>query len=249
MWQNKITKSISVLLALFLWHILSILVDSDILLVSPIEVVYTLPDFLLKEGIWSIIGFSFLRITVGLLMGTVLGVMLALVSSKFQIIEILIWPYMVTVKSVPVASFVVIALLWISGANLSIFISFLMVLPVVYLNLLDGIKSIDKQMLEMANLFKMTFFRRLKYIILPSLKPFLLSAVKLSVGLAWKSGVAAELIGYPDGSVGEALYYSKLYLETRELFQWTLIVVLLSVATEKLILLALKRAVRGEEAL
>jgi NitT/TauT family transport system permease protein len=154
---------------------------------------------------------------------------------------------MVTIKSIPVASFVVIALIWLSSQNLSSLISFLMVLPIIYTNVLEGIRSVDKKMLEMADVFQMTTRKRMRFIWLPSLKPFLLSAMKISLGLAWKSGVAAELIGIPEGSVGEELYYSKLYLDTESLFAWTVVIVVVSVLFEKLFLLLTKKLIERTE--
>ncbi|MBO5768181.1 MAG: ABC transporter permease subunit, partial [Clostridia bacterium] len=189
------------------------------------------------------------RIALGFAFGFVFGALLALAAGRFKIIETLLWPYMLTVKSVPVASFVVLALIWLSSGGLSIFISFLMVLPIIYTNLLDGIKAVDKKMLEMAEVFKMPFSRRLRFIWLPCVKPFLLSGSRIALGLAWKSGVAAELIGYPEGSVGEVLYYSKLFMNTADLFAWTVVIVLLSVLFERLVLFLLKRLLKGVESL
>lgn len=247
--KGLITKIFSVALALCVWHLASILVDSEILLVSPIRVLKRLWELAFDLEFLSALGFTFKRITLGFFGGFICGSLLALLSGKFKIIEALLWPYMMTIKSVPVASFVVIALIWLTGSNLSVFISFLMVLPIVYTNILEGIKSIDTRLTETADVFKMSFSSRLKYIWLPSLKPFILSAVKLSVGLGWKSGVAAELIGYPEGSIGEALYYSKLYLETADLFAWTVAIVAVSVLFDKLLVFLLKKLLRGEEAL
>jgi NitT/TauT family transport system permease protein len=122
-----------------------------------------------------------------------------------------------------------------------------MVLPIIYTNVLEGIRSVDKKMLEMADVFKMTMRKRMRFIWLPSLKPFLLSAMKISLGLAWKSGVAAELIGIPEGSVGEELYYSKLYLDTESLFAWTVVIVVVSVLFEKLFLLLTKKLIERTE--
>jgi NitT/TauT family transport system permease protein len=93
----------------------------------------------------------------------------------------------------------------------------------------------------------MTMRKRMRFIWLPSLKPFLLSAMKISLGLAWKSGVAAELIGIPEGSVGEELYYSKLYLDTESLFAWTVVIVVVSVLFEKLFLLLTKKLIERTE--
>lgn len=233
--------------ALLVWQLASLLVDEKLLLVSPAEVIARLFSLVRGEDFFAVVGFTLTRIALGFFFGLLLGTALALLAGRFRIAEIMLWPYMITVKSVPVASFVVIALIWFKASNLSSLISFLMVLPIIYTNLLDGIRSVDKKMLEMADVFGIPFSRRMKYIWLPAVKPFLISGCRISLGLAWKSGVAAELIGIPDGSVGEALYYSKLFLDTADLFAWTVVIVLLSVVFEKLFLFLLKKLLKGVE--
>ncbi len=223
------------------------LIGTDLLLVSPLQIVKRLSTLVLEESFLLTVRFTFSRIAFGFIFGLLFGAVFALIAGRFKTFEILLWPYMVTIKSIPVASFVVIALIWFSSSNLSSLISFLMVLPIVYTNLLEGIKSVDRKMLQMADVFKMPFGRRVRFIWLPSVKPFLLSAVRIALGLAWKSGVAAELIGIPEGSVGEELYYSKLYLDTESLFAWTVVVVAISVAFEKLTLFLVKKAFERTE--
>ena len=247
--KNRILKTASVLLALVVWHIVSLLVGSELLLVSPIAVVKRLAALLGESDFYPTLLYTLSRIALGFTLGFITATLLALLAGRFRMIETLLWPYMLTVKSVPVASFVVLALIWLSSGGLSSFISFLMVLPIIYTNLLDGIKAVDKKMLEMADVFKMPFSRRLRFIWLPSVKPYLLSGCRVALGLAWKSGVAAELIGYPEGSVGEVLYYSKLFLNTADLFAWTVVIVLLSVLFERLVLFLLKKALKGVETL
>ncbi len=215
-------------------------IDSKLLLVSPVGVVKRLFEMLSEEGFFAAISFTFSKIVLGFSLGLLLGTVLALLAGRFKTVETLLWPYMLTIKSVPVASFVAIALVWMRAQNLSTLISFLMVLPIIYTNLLEGIKSVDKKMLQMADVFKMPFGRRLRFIWLPSVKSYAVSGCKIALGLAWKSGVAAELIGYPRGSVGEALYYSKMYLETADLFTWTLTIVIVSVLFEKFVVALLK---------
>ncbi len=223
--------------------------DLPFLLPSPLSVIKQLFSLIRQEGFFGILSFTFGKVVKGFLYGFSLGTLLAFLASKSKIAEALLWPYMITVKSVPVASFVILALLWISSANLSVFISFLMVLPIVYTNVLTGCKSVDKKMVQMAEVFKLSYRKRFLYILLPAVKPFMLSASSVSFGLAWKSGVAAELIGQPEGSVGEALYYSKIYLQTEELFALTLMLIVISVCFEKLFGLLLKLAFKGVEKL
>ncbi len=196
------------------------------------------------EGFFATVGYTFARIALGFFLGLFAGITLAVLAGRFRVVEVLLYPYMITVKSIPVASFVILALIWLTSAQLASFVSFLMVLPVVYTNTLSGIKAVDAKLLEMAFVFKVPLGRRIKYVWIPGIKDYLLSACRISLGLAWKSGVAAELIGYPSGSVGERLYYSKVYFDTVDLFAWTAFIVLLSFAFEKIFMFAARRLLK-----
>lgn len=109
------------------------------------------------------------------------------------------------------------------------------VFPNIYLNTLEGLKSADAELIEMAEVFRLPFATRFFYIYRPALKPFLLSAFQLSLGMSWKSGVAAEVIGTPLHSIGGALYLAKIYLDTADLFAWTAVIIVLSVLFEKIV--------------
>jgi len=115
-----------------------------------------------------------------------------------------------------------------------------MVLPIIYTNILGGIKNSDREMDKMAQVFRLPWHRRILYVWIPRIKPFLLSAASVALGLSWKAGIAAELIGIPSNSLGEMLYYSKIYFNTLDLFAWTLIIVAISVIFEKLFTALLK---------
>ena len=156
---------------------------------------------------------------------------------------------MLFLKAVPVASFVILALIWAGSRNLSVVIAFLVVLPVIYVNTLAGLQSTDRKLLEMAVVFRMPVWRKIRFIYLPALVPYLVSGCRIALGMSWKSGVAAEVIGLPNGSIGDALYRAKITLSTGELFAWTFVIILLSAWFEKLFLLLLDcvtRAVTGE---
>ena len=238
--ERKAGKLLAVIFALCLWQLAAMTIDSRILLVSPVEVAVRLTTIWQTEGFWTSIWFSFYHIAGGFFLALFLGIVLAALAGRFRRIETLLWPFLVTIKTVPVASFVVICLIWLSAEKLSVFISFLIVLPVVYGNVLEGIKSEDKLMLEVGTVFRMPLLRRLLYIHLPQLKPFIMSACATALGMAWKAGVAAEIIGTPDGSIGKQLFYSKIYLDTDDLLCWTVIIVIVSVLFEKLFMLGLK---------
>ena len=247
--KTILCKTAAVLLALMVWQAAAMALDQKILLVAPSDVAVRLVSIWKEPGFWGIIWFSFKRIALGFLLGLFCGTVLAVIAGRFKIVETLLWPYMITIKSVPVASFIVIALVWLSARQLSVFISFLMVLPIIYTNVLSGVKNTSRKMTEMAKVFRLNWGKRMLYINMPQVKPYLLSGMSISLGLAWKAGVAAEIIGIPDGSLGEMLYESKAYLNTVDLFAWTVIIVVISVLFEKAVILLAKLGFRGLERL
>lgn len=143
------------------------------------------------------------------------------------------------IRSIPVASFIILALLWVDSAHLSTFIAAITIMPVIYTNTFSGIAHTDSQMKEMAGVFHFSPFKKLVYIYMPYAAPHFLSGVKLSCGFAWKSGIAAEIIGLVRHSIGNNIYKSKIYLETDNLFAWTISLIVLSIIFEKTVLLIL----------
>lgn len=232
-------RVVATAIALGIWQLAAMKIQQKILLVTPAAVVRRLCTIWQVEGFFPSIWFTFYHISLGFLLGVLLGCILAVLAARLRFVEILLWPWMITIKSVPVASFVVICLIWLSAGNLSVFISFLIVLPVIYQNMLTGLRNLDPAMREMARVFDVPRRKRIKFIILPQLRPYLLSACTVTAGMAWKAGVAAEIIGTPQGSVGKMLYQAKIYLDTDDLLAWTVVIVLVSVLSEKLFLLAL----------
>ena len=226
---------------LLLWQLGAIALGQRLLLPSPTEVLVCLARLAVTADFWRSVGWSAARIFSGFLIACAAGTVLAGLSARFRAVRELLCPLVTAVKAVPVVSFIILALVWLPSRQLSLFISALMVFPTVYLNLLEGVDHTDRRLLEMVRVFRVPLGRRLRGIYLPQALPWFRSACSLGLGLCWKSGVAAEVIGLPGGSVGEQLYTAKVYLETPELFAWTVTIVAVSAVFEKLILGLLDR--------
>ncbi len=212
------------------------MVNNSILLVTPLAAVVRLGELVVRFGFWQAVAGTALRIAVGFLMGFLLAVGLAGISLRYTAVEEFLKPVVSLVKTVPVASFVVLLLIWWGSDRLAVAICFLVVLPNIYINTLEGLKNADKKLLEMAQVFRMSARNRFLYIYRPALKPFLASGLKVALGMCWKSGVAAEVIGITAHSIGGQLYLSKINLDTAGMFAWTAVVILLSNCFEKGIL-------------
>jgi len=238
--KRSLERIAAIAAALAVWQIASMLIGNTLFLVTPWTVLKTLGVLGTSPSFWQSIAFSFFRIVLGFFLALAAGIGLAAFAGHHRLAEVMFKPYMSVVKATPVASFIILCLIWLDSKNLSVFISFLMVLPIVYTNVLHGLQSTDTKLLEMANLFRVGSWRRIHYIYVPHLKPYLLSACSVSIGMSWKAGIAAEVIGIPEGSIGERLYEAKIYLSTADLFAWTVVIVVISILFEKLFVRMLK---------
>lgn len=238
-----IWKKLAIILFwLCIWQLAAMYTNNGILLVGPIQTGQAFLENIARPDFWNIVFHSFGRIGLGFLTALITGVVLGAFAYRFKLIEVFLEPLMTVIKSVPVVSFVVLLLIWFGSANLSFFISFLVVFPNIYVNTIAGLRNTDRNLIQMAQVFHIGGLNRFFYIYRPALMPpYLMSALKISLGMSWKSGVAAEIIGLPRYSLGERLYMSKVYLDTAGLFSWTLIIILLSVAFEKAVLYLMKR--------
>ncbi len=242
----KYTKRTGIaLLWIAIWFALARVINKPLVLVGPEMVLSALIRMVPTWQFWSTIGNSFLRIGGGFLGGLLVGGALGALAYCFSWLEDLLLPFISLMKAVPVASFVILALMAMGSKNLAVLIVWIMVIPIVYHNTLQGFKNANRELLEVAKVFHMSLPRRFIAIYRPALRPFLISAVQTGIGMSWKSGVAAEVIGVSGGSIGEQLYTSKIYLETADLFAWTLVIILLSVITEKVMTCILNRLLRS----
>ncbi len=233
MWDKYGKRFTGIMVWVVLWQFAAMQIGKEVLLASPLQTIKALIGLMGQSVFWYTVFYSIGRIVAGFSLAVLTGVLLAALSASFRPAEILLKPLFSAIKSVPVASFIILLLLWVRGSNLSICISFLMVLPVVYNNIYTGLVSMDKKLLEMAKVFRLSAKKKILYIYLPRLMPYFTAACTTGLGLCWKSGVAAEVIAMPPMSIGNRLYETKLYMETAQMFRWTVVIVIISFFAEK----------------
>lgn len=230
--KDNFNRLVSFVFWILVWQFIYIAVNKEILVVSPFAVIKRLFDLSFTYDFWIVILFSVIRILKGIFLGISAGVFLSVLCFKYKLIYILFYPVLSVVKSTPVASFIIIALVWIKSENMPSFISFLMIMPIIWGNLYEGIKNIDNKFIELSKVFKLNRKSRLLNIYIPSVMPYFISACLTGIGIAWKSGIAAEILSLPKFSIGTQLYNSKVYIETLDLFSWTIVIIILSILFE-----------------
>ena len=206
----------------------------SLLIPAPPEVVRRLAELIVTSAFWRYTGLSLLRITLGLVIGIAAGILIAVLTSRSELLRALLSPAVRVVRATPVASFIILVLLWVANGRVPAVISALVVLPIVWESTTAGLAGVDKSLLEFSRAYRLTRLDTLRHVVLPALLPHLSAAVCTAIGLAWKSGIAAEVLCLPRAGIGTQVYFSKLYLDTPALFAWTLVVVALSMTVERI---------------
>ncbi len=217
---------------LLVWEFVAWRVNNTLLFPNPRIVLITLFELMKTPLFYKITGRSLFNVLAGVLCALAAGVILAVLTHRVKWIRTLLFPFMAVIKATPVASFIVLMLIFIGAAKVPTLITFLIVLPVVWTNLDEGLERQSKQLLELATVYRFPAWRRLRLLTIPSVTPYFVSACRTSIGLAWKAGIAAEIIAMPRNSIGTMIGDAKAYLKTEEMFAWTFVVILLSLLIE-----------------
>ena len=225
---------------LAVWVFAAVLVAQPLILPGPGAVVVALLRLVCDAGTWAILAGSGARILGGLALAAVCGGLLAGISSRSRAFARLVAPALSFVKATPVACVVVLLLIWLGSARVSIAAIFLMALPGVYFSLVEGLTQADKPLEQMFRLHGVRGWRLFCAHIWREVLPFVLSCARAVIGMSWKAGVAAELIGMAVGTVGERIYQAKLLIETADLLAWTVLVVMASWACERVLVWLLR---------
>lgn len=245
MMKKLLKYSIITAVWLAIWHLIAIAVSKELLLPSPVSVAIRLIELMQTSEFYKTIAYSVLRILVGMLVGIILGAIGGVLTAHSSTAKDFFAPPLAVIRSTPVASFIILLVLWISRDLTPLIIALMMVTPIVWTGVEAGILNTDKDLIEMARAYKMSPAARLRHVYLPSIAPYFLASLKSSLGIAWKAGIAAEVLLEPIISIGKMISDAKSYIETTDLFAWTAVVVILSVVIEKITVLALQKALKN----
>jgi NitT/TauT family transport system permease protein len=227
-----------------IWQIVSLSVGNELLFPAPLSVLLRLCELALTSDFYKTVALSILRVVVGMAAGIIIGVIGGTLCAFSSIAKDFFSPVLAIIKSTPVASFIILLVLWLSRDATPVVIAMIMVLPVVWANIEMGLRKTDVSLVEMAKVYNMPRARQISDIYIPTVYPYFLSSMRSSLGMAWKAGIAAEVLLQPLISIGKQIFESKYLLETVDLFAWTVVVIILSVLIELLLVLVLGKAAK-----
>ena len=217
-----------------LWTILALFVNNTVFLPSWQDVLMRLFELFFNGNFWVTVFASLMRVLLGYLLGIILGILFAL-TGKNDFVSGLFSPIKNIIRATPVASFIMLAWVWLTRNNIPSFVGMLMVVPVMWGNLSEGIKNFNGDYLKFARCYNLSKSKKIKHIYLPQLMPYFTSALFTCSGLVWKAGIAAEVLCQPQTSIGTQLFNAKSTLETTDLFAWTTVIIVISLLLEKIV--------------
>ena len=231
--SSGVLRLLAILFWLVIWQLAALFVGKQFILPSPLETLGCLGTLIGTGEFWVITAHSLLHIALGFFSALVGGILASVASYRIRLIKTLISPLIAAIKSIPVASFVILLLVWMHASYLSVAVAHLIAFPIIYTNLLRGLESTDTKLLEMADIFQIQGCARIRSLYLSQVLPYFEAATSLALGFCWKAGIAAEVISTPASSIGEELYSAKVFLDTPNLFAWTVVIVCISALIEK----------------
>lgn len=243
-WRRRVRRAVIVVLWLLVWEVADRLVDNRLILTGPVRTAQALVEQAADADFWPVCAASFGRIALGFVAAFFGGVLLAVIAHRSGLFRDVLSPVMSVLKTVPMVSFIIMLLIWVGSQVLTIWLAFLIVVPLVYTSMSAGLSAVDWRTIEMARVFRLSAPKRLWYVYRPAFMPFLVSACQVGLGMSWKAGIMAEVFATPALSIGKEMFTAKTFLDTPALFAWTAVVMLLSLLFERLVLLLLRRLSR-----
>ncbi|WP_168198368.1 ABC transporter permease [Crassaminicella thermophila] len=231
--KNKFPTVLSILILIFIWKVISEVVASKMILPSPEATWISFIDLLKSKTFLKIVIATVIRGLIGFLLSCIFGLAVGILTGISEFLEKLMQPFLVMIKSTPVMSIIILALIWFETDNVPIFVSLLVSFPIICANVSEGIKSVDKKIIQMAKIYRVKKWRILLEIYLPSIVSFFIAGISTAMGIGWKATVAAEVLSQPKFAIGTSLYTSKIYIETENVFAWTVVAIILSFIFEK----------------
>lgn len=244
---SLVTYTVVIVIWLIIWQLASAVIGSSLFLPAPIVAFSALFKLCKTAYYWECIFRSVTHILVGYILSVIAATLLSYITFIFPIVKTFFSLPLKIVRAVPVASFIILTLLWFSSSVLSTVIAFLMALPILYFSICEGLNSSDSKLVDMANVYKVSKIKKLIYIHIPASIPVAVPALMNALGLSWKAGIAAEVIGISRRTIGNSLNQSKIYLVTDELFAWTITIVILSFVFEGILKTIIKRILKRTE--
>lgn len=226
--QNKIYTGISIVFLIVLWKFLSIYVGKEIILPSPEATIENLIFIMKTHGFIEAISNTLIRSLAGFSIALFCALIMGVAAGIFKPVYYLLDPLVTVIKATPAIGIILLALIWLKSEYAPILIGFLIIFPVMYSNVVEGIYNVDSDLIEMAHMYDVKKWRILKEVYIPSIVSYLMAAMSTALGLNLKIVIAAEVLSQSINSIGDSFYFEKINLNTPGVFAWIIVTITIS---------------------
>lgn len=230
--KNKLISLISIIIMLIIWKLVSIIYESDLILPSPEYTFISTLKLFASKNFLVIIGTTILRGIIGFTLSFILGIVIGIWAGINDHFNSFLKPILVTIRSVPVISLILLALIWFQVDLVPIFIGFLTMFPFICTNVIDGIKNVDSDLIEMSHIYKISKQRIIKEVYLPAITPFIFSGASSAMGIGWRAIIIGEVLSQPKYGIGTLMQQAQTFLLVNEVISWTIIAIIISYSFE-----------------
>ncbi len=245
--KNKLITVFSIVLILVIWKIIAFYMKSELIVPSPEKTLKTFFEIIISKDFLPAVSLTIFRGLLGFLISFILGVFIGILTGLNSSFNAFFKPIIITIRSTPVIALILLALIWLKTDFVPIFIAFLTMFPVITINIAEGIKNVDKDLIEMAKIYKVKMKRIISDIYIPSIVPFIISGVSTAIGFGWRAVIIGEVLSQPKYGIGTFMQNAQTYLLVTEVIAWTIIAVIIGYLFEKLIRLSEKRIVTWKQ--
>jgi len=220
--KRSLLTIIAIVLLFAVWRAAAWYIGAEIILPTPLQTGKELASLMATGNFWVAVGMSALRVLLGFIISMTAGLLVGVAAGYSDVFYRLVRPFLTVIRTIPAISIILLALIWFKTGLVPVFVSLLLGFPIITGNVIEGIRNVDKKLLEMANVYHIPVGKQLRHIYIPSVLPFFTAGASTAVGIAWKVVVTAEVLSQPVHALGTGLQIAKVQLETPRMFAWTI---------------------------
>ncbi|MEI0747545.1 ABC transporter permease [Brachyspira pulli] len=224
--KNIIYFILGIIIFILLWFFISLKINSEIVFPNILIIIKKLIEIILEKSFYKDLFLSLIRVFITFILSFLLAIIFGILSGIFSSIRYMLMPIINFIRTIPTIPLILVAIIWFDNNTVPIFVSMLVIFPIMYDAVVNGIINVDKNLIEMSLSYNVSLKNQIISLYIPSIKPYILTAVSQSMGITWKSILAAEILALPSLGIGSKLYESHLYLDTVSLFAYCLIAVI-----------------------
>ena len=230
--QNS-PKFLSIFFFLIIWEGVALYIDNSLLFPRVSEIFLSLKNLVASGDFILILWNTLSRFFISIVFSLILAIIFSVASYRYEVISFLLFPFIIFLRAVPTIAIIIVVLIWSSVERVPIVVGMLILFPILYESILGGIKNVDKNLLKMSKVFKVSTKRVVRDIYIPSIYYSISSNIPSYMGLTFKVIIAGEVLSQERLSIGGEIFINKIYLESSNIFAWIIVVIVLNYFLEK----------------